>query len=106
MDAKYKPFTKEEQSAVDLIASYAHSTKLKSQSNSILPELYPTWEAGRACGFHAGLAVEREKTQKLLAVLNRIASWSEGAEATGSFDSPSDAKFAREAIAEYWSKKK
>ena len=106
MNKKYQPLTKEEQAAVDLKASGEHNKSLRISHTLIQKLYYPTWEAGRACGFHAGLAKEREKTTRLLEILNKLACWHEGDEVTGKFDSPWAATEARAAIEEYWKIKK
>ena len=42
----------------------------------------------------------RAENNKLREALNRIASWNEGPEVTGSFDEPCSAEIARQALAE------
>ena len=47
----------------------------------------------------AELLAVRAERDRYKAALNEIASWGEGPEVTGSFDSPDTAKIAREALA-------
>lgn len=45
------------------------------------------------------LSAFQEKYKKMEEALNKIASWEEGEEVTGSFDEPGSARIARESLA-------
>lgn len=57
--------TKEQQEKLDLAASHGHATSapILEIKRKTLPEYAPTWEAGRASGFHAGLLYGRDKLE-------------------------------------------
>jgi hypothetical protein len=55
--------------------SYEHtqSPAILTAKEKCLPELVHTWEAGRACGFHAGIRANDERLRPLIESLINIA---------------------------------
>lgn len=68
--------SKEQRDVILLKVSHKHSQEphIKSMNAKCLPEYLPTWEAGRACGFHAGYqaALESSYVKKMAAILLTI----------------------------------
>ena len=70
--------SKEIRDATKLKASHAHtqSKPVQDLREACLPEYRATWEAGRACGFHAGfdVGIEAAQVRKMASLLLHIGS--------------------------------
>lgn len=66
-----KVLTRDEDLALHM--SHGHHNRMKETLSHIMPEYKATWEAGRSCGYHAGILDEAKRREHLTDCLVSLA---------------------------------